>query len=568
MPDLILILTALTVASLGLVGVALLWEKFDRSTAAQSDSFNKKKSIGCIMKKSSEEEVKVTLELLAKKMSWDGKKGEPISMSTLATQWADHPNNTIQQKSLRSYQHPEINQFYREQIIGRSYFTDTILEVAETLLDFLDKNGDCSSITTGNKHENEDTSFPSNTIGILSAIPLWKHTLNVAYEVIHDTKDKPELTFKGIIAALAHDIGKVPKIYKEFCVQGPHQTSSLTVLSQMEIVKSLGFAKDLREAIQMHHSKKTANNTLLCILIDADQEARRKEASAHLKEMIVPIPTEISEPDLAANVREPEPIAPLSDPIVFKPPPACDPPPGAEEPPVVIAPAITDPAPLPAAVTNQKKTLSKKKAKPEVSSQAAPNQPDEDPFRTPPSSVGLDLGEFAYPKKEIPVPWLDPPTFLALIGNHINSRVTGGNRYWSGLSKDGLVYFRKSDFRIMLQLYVKGTPVENDVCVQFLANQNAENLIYSVVKVLERHGAVAGGYLEKGNSTGRFALRMKGQSFDPSKVLYLIPFYSNFFPQQMINISRDTPSNQIESILKVAWVPRHDPGEDTAASYE
>jgi hypothetical protein len=245
---------------------------------------NQEKQYGAISKKSPEEKRKIMLKALDDlgiDYNEEGKQG--VSLVALAKSWIDPATETSTQDKQHwqppSYQHQEITEFYEKEIIGRKYFTGDFLLATETLLDFLDKNGDCSSVTTGNKYEQEAKKY-ANFIDILSAIPLWKHSLNVAYEVIQATKGKPEQTFKGVIAALGHDIGKVPEVYEVYSAYGPHQNASLAVLANIGPIRELRFFMDLKDAVMTHHNHKSLNNTLQNILIDADQTARFKEMSA------------------------------------------------------------------------------------------------------------------------------------------------------------------------------------------------------------------------------------------------------------------------------------------------
>ena len=603
------------------MGVAFWYEKYGGNKTVEPEKPTEDKKIyGTIISRTPQEKLMTTLAFLAE-LNWRYDKDQGIPLSAVSQKWVDQRTDTAKKRELQTYKHQEINKFYREEIIGRKYFSGNTLSATEQILEFLDQHGNCSSITAGNKYEQE-AKMHANSMDILSGVPLWKHSLGVAHEVIQSNKGKPELTYMGIIAALAHDLGKIPAAYDVYSASGPHQNASLAVLAQMSNVKALSCYKELTEAIVMHHTKKTANNTLQNILIDADQQARFIESGSYLKDMMgkKQSPSHEETPESAhidddyspetetdtsdelfnnrqgsasgpvalaekTTVTHTQPVTSESSPItemktnsiqdpspeleaadftsVFSPTPE---PSQSDATPAVAEPAQETKSPTPqGSAPGQGITTSKSKGKADAPKDVVTIKADQDPFHTPPIATEPDLGGFVCPSKEFPVPWLDPPTFLAQIGNYINGRVSGGNRYWSALYKDckaGLVYFRKPDFRIMILNYVKGTPDENKVNNQMSTSENEENLIYSVVKALENHGSVVGGYLEKGNSTGRFTLKKKGQSHDPSKVLFLIPFNSNYFSNHIAQLGPRTTNKHIEPIQKVIWVPWHNP-EDT-----
>jgi len=173
--------------------------------------------------------------------------------------------------------HEEIYRFYLTHIRDWEYNQPANYAAALKLLFLLDAHGDCPSITIGDSYEQEaKLTDGGDVIRILSVVPLWKHSLAVAYGVISLARGNDKQRSRGIIAALGHDIGNVPKYYN-ICNEGTHELVSVGIL-KAEIAHNLGWWSELEEAILLHH-KQFTGNYLHDLLQAADMKARRKEIS-------------------------------------------------------------------------------------------------------------------------------------------------------------------------------------------------------------------------------------------------------------------------------------------------
>lgn len=174
------------------------------------------------------------------------------------------------------------------------------------LINILEQNKDCPSVVAFAKTEpnvlyqdREFVSFEKKTrFDIYAQISVYKHSLNVALQIVELVKaqnvNKKDLLGKAIVAALAHDVGKINKYemlkfgengkkvnFKEFQSQ-PHQNISSMILYD-------GFVdcpdlKEIAEAVQRHHSGAIGKEELLLkILIDADKMTRDKELDSYKK---------------------------------------------------------------------------------------------------------------------------------------------------------------------------------------------------------------------------------------------------------------------------------------------
>jgi hypothetical protein len=112
---------------------------------------------------------------------------------------------------------------------------------------------------------------------------LAQHSLHVAEEILELIEPGP-LRPKGIIAALAHDIGKTPRYHDKLYSMGDHPIISVAVLDQIEGFKKLPYAQDIMDAVKIHHQPTIdTKNHFATLLRKADQNARRKEVSQKLE---------------------------------------------------------------------------------------------------------------------------------------------------------------------------------------------------------------------------------------------------------------------------------------------
>lgn len=202
---------------------------------------------------------------------------------TLPIQWLETPE---------FFRHEEINIFYLDKIYQKPFFHGPVNDAIIELLQFLDKFGDCSSLTTGIKNKNELTLAP-DTMAILANVPLYIHALNTAHEAIRSLQDKELLIPRAVIAALAHDLGKVPHIYERYHLSGTHAFASAVTIEGLPAVRGLTFFAELKEAVRLHHS--AGDEMLAKLLREADHGARRKEVADFLLASIPELNTQASE---------------------------------------------------------------------------------------------------------------------------------------------------------------------------------------------------------------------------------------------------------------------------------
>ncbi len=209
---------------------------------------------------------------------WSKRKETALRIEEIARLWrADM--QTVEKEIERShFENMEVKRFCETHIDGRTYFNGAAGEVARKLLRLLDKEGDCPSVV-GTEGDPE-ASLEKTTFGVLAKVPLYEHTIHVAEEMIKENATGPSVA-KSTIAALAHDIGKLPRYRKSGYSLGDHPLFSVTALETIPQFKKLSYAKEILQAVRDHHGR--PRDSFSQALREADQRARRRELAEHAK---------------------------------------------------------------------------------------------------------------------------------------------------------------------------------------------------------------------------------------------------------------------------------------------
>jgi len=150
------------------------------------------------------------------------------------------------------------------------------------LLALLDREGECSSVVQ--VHSDVESTWDKQTFTLLGQTSLRDHSLNVAEMVI-------ELLVRAgahhvipdtLVAALAHDLGKLPSLRGFLYSLGEHPLASGRPLAAMSEFADLPKKEEILQAIKLHH--KRPEGLLGKTLKKADQLARQKELEAAVAE--------------------------------------------------------------------------------------------------------------------------------------------------------------------------------------------------------------------------------------------------------------------------------------------
>ena len=224
-------------------------------------------------------------KILLKKLSriWTKSAPEIIHISKLAPIWREEKesDNPVQ---VYDFQHEQIVGFFGKHIDRVPWFRDAKLQrqVCAQILLLLDKDGDCSSVV--NAANDVEASWDSNTYSLLGKTTLLDHTLNVARETIKllIVAEAQHVIPDGLIAALGHDLGKLPTIKNYLYSLGEHPLAAGRVLAEIGSFKQLAKKEEISRAIKLHH--KRPEGLLGKTLKKADQLARQKELEQAAKE--------------------------------------------------------------------------------------------------------------------------------------------------------------------------------------------------------------------------------------------------------------------------------------------
>jgi len=144
-----------------------------------------------------------------------------------------------------------------------------------SLVELLDQNGDCPSVTIDDKKM-------KSLASLLRQIPLKDHSLHVARKIKELVKMKYEIFYpyhipEAIMAALAHDIGKIPYVFgRDLTVtKADHPILGAEKLRAIFPPEKPSWLDNVIEAIKDHH--RPSINPLSKLLKEADRKAREEE---------------------------------------------------------------------------------------------------------------------------------------------------------------------------------------------------------------------------------------------------------------------------------------------------
>lgn len=201
------------------------------------------------------------------------KNGE-VNIADLAPLWRDEEvPETIEEVSIE-FQNERLQEFYNKHIRPLRHASQQ-QAVCRDLLSLLDTEGQCPSVV--NVGRDVEASWDSNTYTLLGQTNLIDHSLNVAEQVIRLLQESETgyLMPDTIIAALSHDLGKLPSIRGHLYSLGEHPLAAGRILVGLQSFKHLPLKEELLQAVKFHH--KQPQELLGKTLKRADQLARQQE---------------------------------------------------------------------------------------------------------------------------------------------------------------------------------------------------------------------------------------------------------------------------------------------------
>ena len=176
--------------------------------------------------------------------------------------------------------HPRLQKFYERYVKDKATIKGNTLKVIVSLLELLDKYGDCPSVVQNPGKDDHDslrkkTNYDDYTA--LSKISLLDHSIDVAEKLIEMHGESLSSLPMDILMALGHDIGKIPAFSKKASdyTTGDHPEMSALLLSKIDGFNSLPYAEKVKTAVKKHHV--VSSETYIENLRKADQKARAEE---------------------------------------------------------------------------------------------------------------------------------------------------------------------------------------------------------------------------------------------------------------------------------------------------
>jgi hypothetical protein len=208
---------------------------------------------------------------------WAGNK---IYLKNIAKYWREQvgEDGGEQAAQMPVFKHEEINRFYSDIIAQQPIIKGPRKAIITKILEMLDNEGMCPSVVHGDKIKDPDSDFEESTFTKLAKVPLYLHSIAVARKFVSKTSE--EILLPNIlIAALGHDLGKIPAHHKNYYSTGDHPQISLIILSSIPEYVGLPNRSELDRIIRGHHQM-VPSNPLAVALKQCDQEVRNDELGA------------------------------------------------------------------------------------------------------------------------------------------------------------------------------------------------------------------------------------------------------------------------------------------------
>lgn len=175
-----------------------------------------------------------------------------------------------------TFENPAIETFFKEIVDSRTTAPKDRLSVIVRLLELLDKHGHCPSVVHNTKlYDPENEYQKGESYKHLSKIPLWEHTLAVAYKFLGRIPGCMT-EVDALIVSLAHDIGKIPVFHDKAHTVGDHTAVSAMVINGWPEFTVLRNHKELTRIVRGHHLVTPADPSA-SMLKAVDQEVRQIE---------------------------------------------------------------------------------------------------------------------------------------------------------------------------------------------------------------------------------------------------------------------------------------------------
>ncbi len=281
--------------TVSLVELSSVWTKYNQEVKAAPVSKNLDEEDLAALNKLEEEELKATMGDAAVVPGIPNTATQKKEAANPASQDGSHAQEKqgrTPQPAPEASQKNILNEFIEDFITPHKHVFEQqkVLDVVKQLIEIMMKHGDVPSIVLDNK---DIEAINLNSVkDNLARTTLKEHSCHVGIILMNMIKDAYGAQYdqhvpKAVIAALGHDIGKIP----EYRLSGiynstEHVQVSAQKINELFFGKEVFWARDIGKSITEHHIF-NATDQFTQLLIAADKQAREQELLKYAKDFSI-----------------------------------------------------------------------------------------------------------------------------------------------------------------------------------------------------------------------------------------------------------------------------------------
>ncbi|BHH83451.1 HD domain-containing protein [Desulforhopalus sp. 52FAK] len=206
----------------------------------------------------------------------ESKQTGQIHIKNIAPLWRKS-TITEEERSEYLFKYSNTREWFQENISDQPWFNqaEAHTEICYQLLRMLESEDPCPSVV--NPSNDVEASWDTNTYNMLGRTSLLDHSLHVAEQTIDllIAAEAHHVIPDTMIAALGHDIGKLPTNRTHLYSLGEHPLAAGRLLAEIKLFGQLSRKEEISKAIKHHHMR--PEGLIGKTLKKADQKARQLE---------------------------------------------------------------------------------------------------------------------------------------------------------------------------------------------------------------------------------------------------------------------------------------------------
>ena len=206
----------------------------------------------------------------------ESKRTGQIHIRDIAPLWRKSTINK-EERSEYLFKYSRVEKWFQENIADQPWFdqAEAHMEICYQLLHMLETEDPCPSVV--NPSNDVEASWDTNTYSMLGKTTLLDHSLHVAEQTVALLIDAEahHVIPDVMVAALGHDIGKLPTNKTHLYSLGEHPLAAGRVLAEIKLFGDLSRKEEISKAIKRHHMR--PEGLIGKTLKKADQKARQME---------------------------------------------------------------------------------------------------------------------------------------------------------------------------------------------------------------------------------------------------------------------------------------------------